>query len=140
MTVNYPLAIGDTALKLGFVSMGNPHAVHFTDQPLADFPLSIVGPLVETAPMFPRKTNLEIAHVLNSCTIEMRAWERGVGETLACGSGACAVAAASWVMGYTGDTVDIKFRGGKLTAEWRGQGEVYLSGQAEIVYTGCWLK
>ena len=70
----------------------------------------------------------------------MRVWERGVGETLACGSGACAVAVASWILGYTGDKVDIKIPGGKLSAEWFGQGEVYLTGQAEIVFTGCWIK
>jgi diaminopimelate epimerase len=140
MTVNYPLTVADAALKLGFVSMGNPHAVCFTDKPVADFPLAVVGPKVETAFMFPSKTNFEIARVLNSRTIEMRVWERGVGETLACGSGACAVAVAGWIMGYTGDNVDIILPGGKLTAEWNGQGEVYLTGQAEIIYTGCWAN
>ena len=140
MTVNYPLTVDNAALKLGFVSMGNPHAVHFTDNPVADFPLSVIGPQVETAAMFPRKTNFEVARVRNARTIEMRVWERGVGETLACGSGACAVAAASWIMGYTGNEVDIILPGGKLTAEWCGQGEVYLTGQAAIVYSGCWPK
>jgi diaminopimelate epimerase len=140
MTVNYPLDVDGTALKLGFVSMGNPHAVRFVDKAVAEFPLSEIGPKVETAEMFPKKTNFEIAHVVNSRTIEMRVWERGVGETLACGSGACAVAVAGWILGHTGDKVDIILPGGKLSAEWTGQGEVYLSGQAEIVFTGSWFK
>ncbi len=140
MTVNYPLQIDSTTLKLGFVSMGNPHAVYFTDKPVADFPLINIGPNVETSPIFPKKTNFEVARTINNRSIEMRVWERGVGETLACGSGACAVAVAGWILGYTGDNVDITLPGGKLSAEWPGQGEVYLTGQAEIVFTGCWTK
>ena len=140
MTVNYPLQIDSTALKLGFVSMGNPHAVHFTDKSVAEFPLVDIGPKVETAAIFPRKTNFEVARAINRRSVEMRVWERGVGETLACGSGACAVAVAGWILGYTGDIVDITLLGGKLSAEWPGQGEVYLTGQAEIVFTGCWTQ
>jgi len=140
MTVNYPLQIDSTMLKLGFVSMGNPHAVYFTDKPVADYPLVDIGPKIETAAVFPRKTNFEVARAINSRSIEMRVWERGVGETLACGSGACAVAVAGWILGYTGDKVDITLPGGKLSAEWSGQGDVYLTGQAEIVFNGCWTK
>jgi diaminopimelate epimerase len=140
MTVNYPLQIESTPLKLSFVSMGNPHAIYFTENRVADFPLAEIGPKVETAEMFPRKTNFEVARVMNSRSIEMRVWERGVGETLACGSGACAVAVASWVLGYTGEQVDITLPGGKLSAEWPGQGEVFLTGQAEIVFNGFWTK
>jgi len=140
MTVNYPLIVDGTALKLGFVSMGNPHAIYFVDKPVAVFPLAGIGPKVETAGIFPRKTNFEVARILNSRSMEMRVWERGVGETLACGSGACAVTVASWIMGYTGDIVDITIPGGKLMAEWGGQGEVFLTGQAEVVFAGKWLK
>ncbi len=140
MTMNYPLTVDETILKLAFLSMGNPHAVFFTDKPANEFPLSVIGPRVETASIFPRRTNFEIARVLSSRSIEMRVWERGVGETLACGSGACAVAVAGWISGYTGDKVDITLPGGKLTAEWCGQGEVVLSGQAEIVFSGSWTK
>jgi diaminopimelate epimerase len=140
LTVNYPLHVGGKELLLAFISMGNPHAVHVINTPVADFPLTEVGPKVETAAMFPKKTNFEIVRVLNSRSIEMRVWERGVGETLACGSGACAAAVAGWVLGLTGDIIDIKLPGGKLSAEWHGQGEVYLYGQAEIVFTGCWIK
>lgn len=140
MTVNYPVAVADAEFKLNFVSMGNPHAVYFTDQPVAAFPLSAHGPQIETNTIFPRKTNFEVARILNNMTIEMRVWERGVGETLACGSGACAVAVTSWMLGYTGDKVDIKLPGGLLTAEWCGSGEVYLSGQAASVYSGNWCE
>ncbi|MEN8614694.1 diaminopimelate epimerase [Dehalogenimonas sp. THU2] len=140
MTVNYPFTAADTTFKLSFVSMGNPHAVYFTNQPVAGFPLSTFGPAVETANIFPRKTNFEVARVLNNRTIEMRVWERGVGETLACGSGACAVAVTGWMLGCIGDTVDIRLPGGTLIAEWPGSGEVYLTGQAELVFTGNWLK
>ncbi|AKG53511.1 diaminopimelate epimerase [Dehalogenimonas sp. WBC-2] len=140
MTVNYPVIVSDTELKLGLVSMGNPHAVYFTDLPVASFPLAVYGPQIETDTLFPRKTNFEVARVLNNMTIEMRVWERGVGETLACGSGACAVAVTSWMLGYTGDKVDIKLPGGLLTAEWCGNGEVYLSGQAVSVYSGHWFE
>ena len=140
MIVNYPLQIGSTSLKLGFVSMGNPHAVYFTDKPVSEYPLRDIGPKVEIASLFPRKTNFEVARVINSRTVEMRVWERGVGETLACGSGACAVAVSSWILGHTGDIVDITLPGGKLVAEWSGQGEVYLTGQAEIVFTGSWIR
>ncbi|PPD58949.1 diaminopimelate epimerase [Dehalogenimonas etheniformans] len=140
MTVNYPLLINGDSLKLGFISMGNPHALYFTDKAVADFPLAEIGPRVETSAMFPKKTNFEVARVINSRSIEMRVWERGVGETLACGSGACAVAVAAWILGFTGDKVDIKLPGGKLSAEWSGQGDVYLTGEAEIVFTGCWSK
>jgi diaminopimelate epimerase len=140
MTVNYPLAVDSLTIKLNFISMGNPHAVYFTDKPVQDFPLAVIGPQVEIATIFPRKTNFEVARVINSSSIEMRVWERGVGETLACGSGACAVAVAGWVMGCTGDRVDITLPGGELMAEWSGQGEVYLTGQAETVFSGCWIK
>jgi diaminopimelate epimerase len=140
MTVNYPLAVDNMPLKLAFVSMGNPHAVNFVTTPVADFPLATIGPKVETSPIFSRKTNFEIARVLTSRSVEMRVWERGVGETLACGSGACAVAVAGWILGLTGGEVDITLPGGKLRAEWPGQGEVHLTGQAETVFSGHWVK
>jgi len=138
MTVNYPLQVNGVSLSLNFVSMGNPHAVEFVKTPVGDFPLSAIGPKVENSAIFLNRINFEVARVINSHSIEMRVWERGVGETLACGSGACAVAVAGWVLGYTGDQVDITLPGGKLVAEWPGHGEVFLSGQAEIVFSGIW--
>ena len=88
--------------------------------------------------MFPRRVNFEIARITGKDQVEARVWERGVGETLACGSGACAVAVASKVLGHTGRQVDIKLPGGILNIEWNSDGEVILGGPAEIVFEGTW--
>jgi diaminopimelate epimerase len=136
--LDYPLNIDDKKLALGFVSMGNPHAVYFIEQPVADFPLSQLGPKVERNPMFPKRTNFEVARVLSRKRIEARVWERGAGETLACGSGACAIAVLAKLHGYIDSRVDIRLPGGTLGVEWDGVGEVFLSGPAEIVFSGEW--
>jgi diaminopimelate epimerase len=134
----YPLAVQGQKLALNFVSMGNPHAVHFTDKPVADFPLADIGPLVENDKLFPRRINFEVARVVSDSLIEVAVWERGTGETLACGSGACAVAVAAQLLGFTGSEVNIKLPGGTLGVRWDGQGEVCLSGRAELVFSGSW--
>jgi len=131
--------VNDIELTLNMVSMGNPHAVHFIEQSVNEFPLSEIGPPVENLLLFPRRVNFEIARITGKDHLEARVWERGVGETLACGSGACAVAVASKILGYTGRSVDIKLPGGVLDAEWNGDGEVILGGPAEIVFEGKWL-
>jgi len=136
--LDYPVTIGDKELLLNFVSMGNPHAVCFCKQPVPEFPLSQLGPVVEYHRMFPNRTNFEAANVINRQLIEVRVWERGVGETLACGSGACAVAAVAQLHGYVGNKVDIKLPGGVLNVEWDGVGEVLLSGPAKVVFSGEW--
>ncbi len=136
--LGYTVTAGNRKLRLNFVSMGNPHAVHFSSQPVADFPLAQLGPRVEHHKMFPRRTNLEVARVLSRQQIEARVWERGVGETLACGSGACAVAVAAQLLGYSDNKVEIKLPGGTLEVEWDKVGEVLLGGPAEIVFTGEW--
>ncbi len=136
--LSYKVKVNGTGLTLNLVSMGNPHAVHFCQGPVADFPLSNIGPLVENLPVFPNRVNFEIARVLDEKHLEARVWERGVGETLACGSGACAIAVASKKLGYTERIVDIKLPGGVLEAEWNGSGEVILGGPAEIVFQGKW--
>jgi diaminopimelate epimerase len=136
--LDYPLTIGDEKLALSFVSMGNPHAVCFVEKPVADFPLFQTGPKVEKHPLFPSRTNFEVARVLKRNQIEARVWERGAGETLACGSGACAIAVIARLHGYTDSKVDIKLPGGTLSVEWDGKGEVALSGPAEIVFSGEW--
>ncbi len=140
MMGNYPAVVGTRRLRLNFVSMGNPHAVMLLDEPVSAFPLELVGPLVEKAPLFPRGVNFEIGRVLDERTIEMRVWERGAGETLACGSGACALAVASRLAGYTGNSVNIHLPGGKAEVEWDGEGEVWLAGPAETVFTGNWAE
>jgi diaminopimelate epimerase len=107
---------------------------------VADFPLAQIGPKVEEHRIFPSRTNFEVARVLSRKQIEARVWERGVGETLACGSGACAIAVLARQHGYTDSKVDIKLPGGTLSVEWdgAGAGEVFLSGPAEIVFSGEW--
>ncbi len=136
--LNYSVRLEDTDLCLNMVSMGNPHAVHFQDRAVDEFPLPRLGPKVENLSIFPNRTNFEVARVISRRQIEVRTWERGVGETLACGSGACAVAVAARLHDYTDKKVDIIVRGGILHVEWNGDGDVLLSGPAEIVFTGEW--
>lgn len=136
--LDYPIQIDSQKLNLSFVSMGNPHAVFFINQEVKDFPLTEIGPKVENNSIFPRRINFEIARVINRAKIEMRVWERGAGETLACGTGACAVAVAARLHNYIEDKVDIILSGGTLNIEWDGKGEVLMSGPAEVVFTGDW--
>lgn len=138
--LSYSLVIDNQELILDFVSMGNPHAIYFWQNPVSDFPLSQLGPKIEQHEIFPNRANFEIARVINRQEIEARVWERGVGETLACGSGACAIAVAGRLHGYIDDKVDIRLPGGILRVEWDGVGEVSLEGPAEIVFTGEWSK
>ena len=120
--------------------MGNPHAVHFTGQPVGEIELERVGPRVEHHPAFPRRVNFEVANVLGRHRLRMRVWERGAGITLACGTGACATAVAARLRGLVDDTVDIELPGGVVRIEWDGEGEVFLSGPAEDVFEGRWLR
>jgi len=136
--LTYPLTIDRKKLTLSILSMGNPHAVSFLSQPAADFPLSEVGPKIEKHPMFPQRTNFEIARVLSRGRVEARVWERGVGETLACGSGASAIAVAAQLLGYVDRQVDIILPGGTLTVSWDRVGEVLLAGPVDEVFTGEW--
>ena len=136
--LNYKVTVDGVDLALNLISMGNPHAVHFCREPVSEFPLFRIGPRVENLPIFPNRVNFEVARVLSRKHLEARVWERGVGETLACGSGACAITAASRLLGYTENKVDIKLPGGTLDVEWNGAGEVILGGPAETVFEGKW--
>jgi len=138
--LNYPLELEGEKLAVSLVSMGNPHAVSFIPKPVAGFPLAEIGPKVERHPMFPQRTNFEIARILSRAKIEARVWERGVGETLACGSGACAIAVAAQLLNYVNGKVDIMLPGGVLALSWDGIGEVLLSGPVEEVFTGEYLR
>jgi len=138
--VDLPLEVAGRALRLTCVSMGNPHAVHFLDGSVADFPLEEVGPLVEHHALFPQRVNFEVAQVLAGDRIEARVWERGAGPTLACGSGASATMVAARLQSRVGSRVDITLLGGTLAIEWDGRGEVYLTGPAERVFAGEWEK
>ncbi|MBL7164937.1 MAG: diaminopimelate epimerase [Dehalococcoidales bacterium] len=126
-------------LDLFVVSMSNPHAILFTEEPVSEFPLSEIGPQVECYPEFPGRTNYEVVNVRSRNLVEARVWERGVGETLACGSGACAISVAAQLLGYVDRRVDVALPGGVLNVEWDGAGEVFLSGPAETVFSGEWL-
>lgn len=134
----YQIHMNNIELNLNLVSMGNPHAVHFCDESVAGFPLSEIGPQVERLPAFPQRINFEIARIIGKDHLEARVWERGVGETMACGSGAAAITVASKILGLTGHRADIQLPGGVLNAEWNGDGEVILGGPAEIVFQGKW--
>ena len=136
--LGYTITVDKQKLPLNLVSMGNPHAVYFGDEPVADFPLASLGPRVEHHAIFPRRTNFEAARVLSRGEIEARVWERGVGETLACGSGVAAVAVAAQLNGLVGNRVKIRLPGGILNVVWDGAGEVFLGGPAQIVFTGEW--
>jgi len=138
--LSYSITIGSKELLLNFVSMGNPHAIYFGQHPVSDFPLSQLGPEIEQHKIFPNRVNFEVANVISRRQIEARVWERGVGETLACGSGACAVAVAAQLLGYIDNKVEIKLPGGILDVEWDRVGEVLLSGPTEIVFTGEWSR
>lgn len=137
--LSYSLVINTTELSLCLLSMGNPHAVTFTSSPVADFPLADIGPAVERHSMFPERTNFAVARPLSSRNIEGRVWERGVGETLACGSAACAIAVAGQLLHHVGDEVDITLPGGVLTVHRDRVGEVLLTGPVEEVFAGEWL-
>ena len=136
--LKYAIQPGDFRLYLTFVSMGNPHAVTFLDQPVEEFPLRNIGPLVERHPMFPKRINFEIVNFVDETHLNARVWERGSGETMACGTGACAIAVAARLLGMTSGPVDITLPGGTLNVDWDGEGEVYLEGPAEEVFSGEW--
>jgi diaminopimelate epimerase len=136
--LEYPIQMDGYDLPLSFVSMGNPHAVTFIDTPVAEFPLQIVGPKIEHHSIFPNRVNFEIVSVDSPAHLTARVWERGSGETLACGTGACGIAVASMLNGHSKDTVDITLPGGTLKVDWDGRGEVYLEGPAEEVFSGEW--
>jgi len=138
--LDYPLSVHGQELASSFVSIGNPHAVSFTPQSVAEFPLCEIGPQVENHLMFPERANFEVARVGSRTKIEARVWERGAGETLSCGSGACAVAVVARLKGYIDDEVHIMLPGGNLTINWDRVGEVYLTGAVEEVFAGEWLK
>ena len=116
------------------VSMCNPHAICFIKD-ISNLDISL-GTLIENNNHFPNRTNVEFIEVINSNEIKMRVWERGVGETLACGTGACASAVASILNGYTNRCVQVDLLGGNLYIEWGLDNHVYLTGPAKIVFDG----
>ncbi len=136
--LDYTIEVDGTRLSIGCVSMGNPHAVCFLRAPVADFPLADIAPRVERHRAFPNRVNFEVANVISRSEIEARAWERGAGETLACGSGACAITVIAILKGLTDSPVHVHLPGGVLSVEWDGTGDVLLTGPAETVFSGTW--
>jgi diaminopimelate epimerase len=136
--IDVPFEVAGQELRATCVSMSNPHCVVFVDEPTDDWVLG-VGPKLEVAPQFPKRTNVEFVKVLSSRELEQRTWERGSGETLACGTGACAVCVAGVLGGRTSRNVTIHLRGGDLAIEWdAANNHVYMTGPAEEVFTGEW--
>ena len=134
--INYPLDIDGKIWKVTCVSMGNPHAVTFTKD-IDKLDLPVLGPKFEKNPIFPRKTNTEFIEVIDDNNLNMRVWERGAGETLACGTGACAAAVAASLNGLTDRKVTIHLLGGDLNIEWReSNNHVYMTGEAVTVFEG----
>ena len=134
--ISEQIEVGGEIYKMTCVSMGNPHAVVFVDD-VASLPLEKIGPLFENHARFPKRINTEFVKVLDSETIEMRVWERGTGETLACGPGACASVAACILNGLTGEEVTVKLLGGNLQIRWdRSENLVYMTGPASTVFEG----
>ena len=135
-TIQFPLDLGGTSLPVSAVSMGNPHCVMFVPD-AQKAPLTTLGPKIETLPFFPKRTNVEFAQVLDRARIRMRVWERGVGVTLACGTGACATAVAAIRRGLTGRKVELVLDGGSLFIEWREEdGHVLMTGPAAMPFRG----
>ncbi|OGR32030.1 MAG: diaminopimelate epimerase [Desulfuromonadales bacterium GWD2_61_12] len=133
--VNEELAILDRTFTITCVSMGNPHCVIFVES-VADFPVEKYGPRIETHPLFPRRTNVEFVEVVSRREVRQRTWERGAGETLACGTGASAVVVAGVLTGRTERTLRNILLGGPLEMEWIENGPVFMTGPAVQVFAG----
>tara|TARA_R110002110_G_C13470513_1_gene720853 strand:+ start:95270 stop:96100 length:831 start_codon:yes stop_codon:yes gene_type:complete len=133
---HYTLQVESTALEIGAVSMGNPHAVlRVDDTDTVD--IAHLGPLIEGHPDFPRRVNAGFMQVLSPREIKLRVYERGVGETLACGSGACAAVAYGMLRGWLQDSVTVALPGGKLSISWAGEGQpVIMTGPTAVVFEG----
>ena len=137
--IDEPITVDGQEYRMTCVSMGNPHAVVFIDQDVKEFPLETVGVKFENHERFPKRVNTEFVNVLDRHTAQMRVWERGSGETLACGTGACAVAVACALNGLTEDEVTVKLLGGDVQIKWdREKNTVYMTGPAEVVFDGEW--
>jgi diaminopimelate epimerase len=133
--VQVPFETEFGTVEVTCVSMGNPHCVIFVED-AEDAPVHELGPVIETDPAFPRKTNVEFAEVVDSEHIRLRVWERGVGETLACGTGACATTVAAVLCGLVNRDVTVELPGGELQISWAQDGRVLMTGPAEEVFSG----
>lgn len=136
--VDEPIVVDGTEYRMTCISMGNPHAIAYVDD-VKNLPIEKIGPLFEKHERFPNRVNTEFVKVLDRNTVEMRVWERGSGETLACGTGACATAVACILNGLTEEKVTVKLLGGDLEIEWdREKNKVFMTGPAKVVFDGVW--
>jgi len=135
---DHPLEVGGMPLRLSLVSVGNPHAVHYVDSGIDEFPLERIGPLVERHVLFPRRVNFQVVQVVDRGHVRHRVWERGSGITLASGTSASAVCAVSRARGFTGDRIVDSLPGGDLVLEWNGAGSVFMTGPAVRVFDCEW--
>jgi diaminopimelate epimerase len=133
--MDLPLKIDDREFKITCVSMGNPHAVIFVGD-VGAFDVGRYGPVIESHGLFPNRINVEFVQVLGPDRLKMRVWERGAGETMACGTGASAAAVAANLNRFTGKKVTVSLLGGDLEIEWGGDNRVYMTGPAEEVFEG----
>jgi diaminopimelate epimerase len=133
--VAQPLNILHTTFAITCVSMGNPHCVIFVDD-VESFQVEKYGPLIENHDLFPRRTNVEFVQVISRTEVRQRTWERGAGETLACGTGASAVCAAGYLNGLTEKKILNHLSGGDLELEWADDGSIYMTGPAVEVFSG----
>jgi diaminopimelate epimerase len=132
----YPLAVAGTEVEIGAVSMGNPHAV-LTVSSVASAPVDRLGPAIEKHPRFPRRVNVGFMEIVDRAHIRLRVFERGAGETLACGTGACAAVAVGRRHGRLDSTVEVALPGGTLEITWNGPGEhIWMKGPAAVSFTG----
>lgn len=138
--LNTPAEVDGTSYSLTLVNMGNPHGVCYVENPQTA-PVTTHGPLLECHALFPKKANIEFVHVADRSHINLRVWERGTGETLACGTGTCAAVVASILNGYCDRKVEAALPGGILQVEWNAEdNHVYLTGPAAFVFDGEWLQ
>ena len=135
---DYPLTVDGFNLAINGVSMGNPHAVAILDEPVGHVELERLGPLVEHDARFPDRVNLEIVNVISRSLLRVRVWERGSGQTMACGTGACAAAVVARRKGLIEDQVTVTLPGGNLGIEWAGTGSVMMDGPVHKVFEGSW--
>jgi len=135
----YRIDVVGREVELSAVSMGNPHAV-ITVHDIQAAPVGMLGPQVEMHPDFPDRCNVGFAEIVAPDRINLRVWERGVGETLACGSGACAAMVVLRRRGFVGDRVAVALPGGVLQIAWAGDGEVWMTGPAQFVFEGEWAR
>lgn len=133
--VDAPLETYLGTMRLTAVSMGNPHAILWVDD-VETAPVETIGPLIENHASFPKATNVEFAQVIDADTVRLRVWERGVGETLACGTGACATLVAAVLDDKTGRSATIELPGGELQISWPEGEHVFMTGSASEVFTG----